>query len=56
MNPSPSPARDAEIVEEHVLVLDHPVYGQLNGRNYIGYCDTCPLAAQRALCSSPCSG
>ncbi len=45
---------ETEIVEEHVLVLDHPRYGLLNGLNYLGYCGTCPLAASRDLCYGPC--
>ena len=51
--PEPLASPEAEIIEEHVLVADHPIYGQLNGHNYLGYCDTCPLATQRALCPGP---
>jgi hypothetical protein len=45
---------EAEIIERHVLTLDHPLYGQLNGHNYLGYCDTCPLASREALCYGSC--
>lgn len=47
---------ETEILEEHVLVANDPVYGQLNGRNYLAYCATCPLAAGRGLCYGPCPG
>jgi hypothetical protein len=47
-------AQETETIERHVLVADHPVYGQLNGLNYLGYCDTCPAAAWQASCSGPC--
>jgi hypothetical protein len=42
------------IFERHVLVLDHPKYGLLNGRNYVGYCDTCPSALPGVPCTGPC--
>lgn len=35
---------ETAILERHVLVLDHPKYGQLNGLNYLAGCETCPLA------------
>ena len=49
---------DTEIDERHVLVLDHPRYGVLNGRNYIGYCEECPVADMGTglTCGGPCPG
>ena len=48
--------QETEVLEEHVLVAGDQRYGLLNGLNYLGYCDTCPLAARRALCAGPCPG
>lgn len=48
------PGQETEVLERHVLVLDDPKYGVLNGLNYLGYCDTCPLVGQ--LCYGPCPG
>jgi len=45
---------ETEIVERHVLTLDDPIYGQLNGRNYLGYCDDCPAAGRGDYCVGPC--
>jgi hypothetical protein len=47
---------ETEVTEEHVLVLDHPRYGLLNGRNHLGYCDNCPigLGGNGGLCHGPC--
>ena len=47
---------EAKTIERHVLVADHPRYGLLNGYNYLGYCDTCPIGLRDpgALCSGPC--
>jgi len=42
--PTEIPAEETEIVEQHVLVVDDPRYGVLNGRNYIGFCDDCPVS------------
>lgn len=48
------PGQETEVLERHVLVLDDPKYGVLNGLNYLGYCDTCPLIGQ--ICYGPCPG
>jgi len=46
---------ETEIRERHVLTLDHPIYGQLNGWNYLGGCDECPAdLAGGELCYGPC--
>jgi hypothetical protein len=47
---------EAEAQERHVHVCDHPRYGLLNGLNYLGYCDTCPIGLRDpgALCRGPC--
>jgi hypothetical protein len=45
---------ETEVVDRHVLTLDHPVYGQLNGQNYLGYCDECPAAGPGLLCYGSC--
>jgi hypothetical protein len=50
----PIPGAETAVEERHVLVVDDPRYGVLNGRNYIGYCATCPAALQGALCYGPC--
>jgi len=46
---------DREILERHVLTADHPRYGVLNGLNYLGYCETCPIASTGAQCHGPCA-
>lgn len=48
------PSQETEVLERHVLVLDDPKYGVLNGQNYLGYCETCPLIGQ--ICHGPCPG
>lgn len=49
---------EAETIERHALVADHPRYGLLNGYNYLGYCDMCPIGLRDpgALCCGPCPG
>jgi|SRR5580658_608956 hypothetical protein len=50
------PGTETEILERHVLVIGHPKYGQLNGLNYLGYCDGCPAEQWGDLCYGPCPG
>jgi hypothetical protein len=47
---------ETEVGDRHVLVLDDPRYGVLNGRNYIGYCQDCPVAGSGTgmQCGGPC--
>jgi len=49
---------ETEVDDRHVLVLDHPKYGLLNGKNYLGYCDSCPIATMGTgtQCAGPCPG
>jgi hypothetical protein len=48
------PGQEVENLERHVLVLDDPRYGVLNGQNYLGYCESCLLVGQ--VCHGPCPG
>jgi hypothetical protein len=50
------PGTKTEILERHVIVVGHPKYGQLNGLNYLGYCDGCPAEQRGDLCYGPCPG
>jgi hypothetical protein len=50
------PGTETENPERHVIVLDHPKYGLLNGLNYIGYCEGCPAERRGDLCYGPCAG
>lgn len=52
----PLPGPVTEIRERHPLILDHPIYGQLDGNNYLAYCDACPLAAPGLVCLDLCPG
>lgn len=50
------PGTESEILERHVLVVGHPRYGQLNGLNYLAYCEGCPAELRGDLCYGPCPG